>query len=467
MKNKKNKKNKAQIKNDDKLTIFEIEQGNEDLTTHSGLALIGALLSNTKIKTRLNKTMATEQKKPHISNGSVGIAYIGLLCQGKSDFDHIEPFREDNFFSIALNIKETPSSPTLRQRLDMVAKDGQWNNILLEESAELLKKTNAPLTPVYLGQKERPYLPLDIDVSPFDNSNTKKEGVSRTYKGTDGYAPIFAYLAKEGYCVNTELRQGSEHCQKGTSEFIAKSIQYARKITQMPLLLRMDSGNDSADNIQICLNENTRADFIIKRNLRKETPEGWLLLAKNNKDIYCQEREGKKVYYGSMMKYKKELNREIRVVYKITERTSGKDGQIFLIPQVEAETYWTSLPDLPHVIERLYHEHGTSEQFHSELKTDLDLERLPSGKFDTNNLVLHFGVVAYNLLRIIGQSTTQMKHVPLRKQAERRRIRTVIQNLITLASRLISHARKKKLQFGRHSPWFETFKQAYSVCLAR
>lgn len=94
MKNKKNKKNKAQIKNDDKLTIFEIEQGNEDLTTHSGLALIGALLSNTKIKTRLNKTMATEQKKPHISNGSVGIAYIGLLCQGKSDFDHIEPFRE-------------------------------------------------------------------------------------------------------------------------------------------------------------------------------------------------------------------------------------------------------------------------------------------------------------------------------------------------------------------------------------
>ena len=25
------------------------------------------------------------------------------------------------------------------------------------------------------------------------------------------------------------------------------------------------------------------------------------------------------------------------------------------------------------------------EQFHSEIKTDLDLERLPSGKFDTND----------------------------------------------------------------------------------
>ncbi|PHJ37103.1 hypothetical protein P378_18455 [Desulforamulus profundi] len=48
-------------------------------------------MANTKIKTRLNKTMAAGQKNPHISNGSVAIDYIGLLCQGKSDFDHIDP----------------------------------------------------------------------------------------------------------------------------------------------------------------------------------------------------------------------------------------------------------------------------------------------------------------------------------------------------------------------------------------
>ena len=30
--------------------------------------------------------------------------------------------------------------------------------------------------------------------------------------------------------------------------------------------------------------------------------------------------------------------------------------------------------------------HGTSEQFHSEFKTDLDIEQLPSGKFATNAL---------------------------------------------------------------------------------
>lgn len=35
------------------------------------------------------------------------------------------------------------------------------------------------------------YVPVDMDVSPFDNSQTRKEGVSRTYQGwdCDGYAP--------------------------------------------------------------------------------------------------------------------------------------------------------------------------------------------------------------------------------------------------------------------------------------
>ncbi|MEJ2326863.1 MAG: hypothetical protein P8Y25_08590 [Chromatiaceae bacterium] len=35
-----------------------------------------------------------------------------------------------------------------------------------------------------------------------------------------------------------------------------------------------------------------------------------------------------------------------------------------------------------------YAEHATSGQFHSELKPDLDIERLPPGKFTTNALLL-------------------------------------------------------------------------------
>ena len=42
-------------------------------------------------------------------------SYIGLLAQGKSDFDAIENFRGDAFFKQSMGIKLLASSPTLRQ----------------------------------------------------------------------------------------------------------------------------------------------------------------------------------------------------------------------------------------------------------------------------------------------------------------------------------------------------------------
>ena len=92
----------------------------------------------------------------------------------------------------------------------------------------------------------------------------------------------------------------------------------------------------------------------------------------------------------------------------------------------------------------------------------MGLERFPSGKFVTNQLVLHCALLAYNCLRLIGQTANRSSQMPLRKAAQRRRLRTVIQNLVYLAARLVRHARRYKLAFGRWSPWFGAFKFAYA-----
>ncbi|MEX1337360.1 hypothetical protein ABG088_03615 [Hydrogenibacillus schlegelii] len=48
-------------------------------------------------------------------------SYVGILCQGKSDFDSLETVRDDDAFLLSLNLAHVPSSPTVRQRLDQVA----------------------------------------------------------------------------------------------------------------------------------------------------------------------------------------------------------------------------------------------------------------------------------------------------------------------------------------------------------
>lgn len=442
-----------------RLIRYEFTEGDERLSSHSGLALIGALLNRTRLKERLSETVLPYCREPKISHSDIIYAVTGLMCLGKPDYDAIEPFRDNPFFTQSLGMSNCPSSATIRQRLEAVRMG--FDTILKEESARAVNSTAVNITGVSTLKGE--LIPLDIDVSPFDNSKTKKEGVSRTYKGTDGFAPIFAYVAKEGYMSNLELREGKQHCQKDTPDFLKSSIYYGKKITTKPLLLRMDSGNDSIDNIKICIEKGI--DWIIKRNLRKESLDTWLEIAKENGGSYSP-RAGKTVWRGSIYRKTAGIDTPLRIVFEVTERTIKK-GQLLLLPEIAVDTYWTSLEDDPYDVIELYHDHGTSEQYHSEIKSDMDLERLPSEDFKTNALILLIGMLAYNLLRLCGQESlredngTITKRPLYRRKAGRRRIRTVIQDLIYMACRVTHHARKVFLSFGRYAPWADTWKILY------
>lgn len=430
---------------------FQVVQGNEQLSSHSGLALAGAILHRSRIRERLDAVMLPEHPFPEISHGEVATAMIGLICLGKPDFDAIEPFRDDPFFLQSLDLNSVPSSPTLRQRLDSA--QGAFNDIILNESARVVRRLAPAITPCHGN-----LVAVDIDVSPFDNSKTKKEGVSWTYKKCDGYAPIFAYVGEEGYLANLQLRPGSDHSQKGTEVFLRRTLRNARLMSQATFLVRLDSGNDSLDNIKVCRQE--RAHYIIKRNLRLETSEEWLEIARECGQVE-EPRPGKQVWLGERYIERPEIKEPLRIVFCVTLRTMEADGQALLLPRIEVETYWTSLNDDAATVIRLYQSHGTSEQFHSELKTDLDLERLPSGKFQTNELVLLLGMVAYNLLRMIGQESLRETDAPIRKQVSRRRVRSVMQDLVYLACRLVRHTRRWTLSFGRHCPWLTTWRRVY------
>ena len=82
--------------------------------------------------------------------------------------------------------------------------------IIQDCSVAMLKNGGVQFTALDTG-----HVPLDADVFLMDNSNTRKEGVGRTYHNYDGYAPIAAYLGLEGWNLEIELRPGSQHSQEG------------------------------------------------------------------------------------------------------------------------------------------------------------------------------------------------------------------------------------------------------------
>ena len=119
------------------------------------------------------------------------------------------------------------------------------------------------------------------------------------------------------------------------------------------------------------------------------------------------------------------------------------------MPAYTLEGGWTRLTETPEQVIARYAKHGTHEPFHSEIKSDLDLERLPSGKFDCNDLILHLGLFAYNALRLIGHHGLTGELAPVRHPAKRRRLKTVLQELMYRAAQFIRKARQRILDFGR------------------
>ena len=157
------------------------------------------------------------------------------------------------------------------------------------------------------------------------------------------------------------------------------------------------------------------------------------------------------------------LDAPLRIVFRVTVRTMLKSGQMLLIPDVDVDTWWTSLDNSPEDIIRLYCEHATCEQFHSELKSDMGLERFPSGKFDTNAAIMKLAALAYNILRIIGQTALDDGHKLTRHDVRRLRAKTVINRFMFIAGHVINHARQMFLSLGRSNIWRDSFVRIFNA----
>ncbi|WP_041401458.1 IS1380 family transposase [Salinispira pacifica] len=430
---------------------YQIDTTTERIFSTGGIALVGKICERIGFATNTSALV----------HPSVPRSLIGLFCMGRTRFEEIALFRQDTLFKESFQLPYVPAKETLRLYLERIAVQPK---LLTEEvdSAVCALLQRSTLSKVYTEHQS--YLPIDVDTSPLDNSKSNKEGVSRTYKQYDGYHPIFSYVGTEGYMLNCELREGKQHCQKGTPGFLKESLERLdRSGITGPKLFRLDGGNDSQDTLaQLCGREDVF--FIVKRNLRREQREYWLSIAQSEGELSYRD-EKKAVYTGFHTgKSSTEDESAMDIIFQVTVRQIGADGNELLFPDIEVETFWTNLSDPPETVLQFYHDHGTSEQFHSELKSDMNVERLPSGKFAVNAAVLQIAMVAFNILRFIGQSALVADDYPVQTKVKRKRLRKVIDDLVRIAVKFVHHGRTVILKLWYRDPWWRCFRKLYEKC---
>jgi hypothetical protein len=296
-----------------------VKQLSYDLTPVAGVALVGHHLKRlAPVFKRIDEAMPV---RSGVSNSDILRSYLGLLVQGKSDFDAIENFRGDEFFKQALGIGLLPSSPTLRQRLDARASDFFAH---VDPLVESLLSTARP----DLGVLPCGWLPLDVDTFAMDNGGTAKEHVGRTYAGVDGYCPLASYLGSNGFCLELSLRPGVQHSVAETEYNFERVIPMAQRLSaagpKAPILVRMDSGFDAAALMKGIEAHNgsglPQVDFLIKWNPRKTDAALWSQwLDVIDESQWQHPREGKRVVVWEEDIEIEGIERPVRRVFRLTE----------------------------------------------------------------------------------------------------------------------------------------------------
>ena len=443
--------------------MLKLMQGSEEINSNGGFSFVKKQLDGNAHMKDWDAALPAAPNSCYSTSAIVRSA-IGLMTAGNSSYADIQKFRSDFLFCRIVG-GAAPSQETLRQRLDALAEE-DWQDILDANVSDQLSR--AQLTRIDVeGEK---LIPLDIDVSVFEDTASHKEGVSATYRKVNGYAPIFCYAGREGFMVANELRPGSQHSENGAVEFLKRCIAIMLRAGYKAneLLVRVDSGHDSSDFIKAL--EELEVKYLVKRNLRTESPEQ-LLDSIRFYETPEQVRPGKTIYRGvrSDKRPAKFPDYQGFVVVEAIERTALANGQVLLIPSVELSSWWTNLPYSVRQCVALYRDHGTSEQFHSELKSDMGIELLPSGNLKTNALVLGLATMAFNCLRFIGQAALEIALPPTDNEEKepaqvRYRLRTVLLDFIKVGCKIVRHANQLFQKFGKNCYNFFIMKEIYAKC---
>ena len=222
------------------MTKFKLETTDELIGSNSGIVLAGAILTGEDFKNQINLSLGHQTKfsVDHFTDYEIIKSYIGLLCLGKMSFESIDQFHSDEIFKHSLDLVKLPSKETLRQRIEKIS--AKLNSGLRIFTSSFIDRF-ADLEFI----SDTDYVPIDFDVTPFDNSNSSKEGVTWTYKKFMGFAPMMTYIGGTGYMLNNEFREGSAHSNcAGTAEFVKQCLDLAQEISiDEKYLLRFDSGN--------------------------------------------------------------------------------------------------------------------------------------------------------------------------------------------------------------------------------
>jgi DDE family transposase len=401
----------------------------QQLTSFSGLVLFQALFARLDFRTRLQQCFGQLQPSHAYGFALVVFSLVVHILLGYRHLRDSRFYNDDPIVLRLLQLRRLPHVATVSRVLTQITRT------MIDQLRHLLRS----LVLQRLAGLGLHRITLDFDGSVLGTNRWAEGtavGFNRKKKGQRSYYPLFCTVAQTGQVLDFLFRSGNVHDSHGAYEFILACIQEIRAaLPGVHLEVRMDSAFFS-DAIVGPLNR-LGVDFTISVPFErfpqlKEIIERRRIWWRVNAAVSYFEPEWKPQSW----------NRRFRVLVVRTDTPvrSHEPVQLDLfIPfdySYQFQVVVTNKTISARHVVAFHHGRGAQEGVFAELKSQGQMDYIPTKTLLGNQTYLLAAVLAHNLNRELQMQVSE----PQRKTTEKRATLWAFEKLATLRQRLIQRA---------------------------
>ena len=409
--------------------IPDIHFEDQKLTSFAGLVLFQSLFSRLGLKTQLTHCFRHLGVSPIFGHGLVVLLLIVHLLIGYRRLQDLRYYQDDPMVRRLLGITRLPDVATVSRTL--AGMDAR--------SVENLRQLNRQLVLERLSHLALARITLDFDGSVIATGRFAEGtavGFNRKKKGQRSYYPLFCTVAQTGQVLDMWHRPGNVHDSNGAKAFIEDCIREIRTILpQCTIELRMDAAFFS--DALVSMLESERVEFTISVPFErfvalKAVVEGrkrWRYL------------NGQWSFFETQWKHQSWDRRHRFVCIRQRNRKQHKEPvQLNLfIPYEYGYDFKVIITNKKLSAKKVltYHNgRGAQEGLFAELKSQTQMDYVPTRNRAGNQVYLISAMLAHNLNREMQMRSTQKE----RGTTERRMPLWRFEQLGTLRRKLIQRA---------------------------
>ena len=413
-----------------KLPVLSFED--QQLTSFSGLVIFQVLFTRLQLKRRLSGCFQHLHVTPIFGHGVMVLLLVVHLLLGYRELRDIRYYQDDPLVRRILGLTRLPDASTLSRAL--ASTDAA--------SAQQLRRLCRQLVLERLARLGLKRITVDFDGSVLSTGRFAEGaavGFNRKKKGQRSYYPLFCTLAQTGQILDVWHRPGNVHDSNGAQAFILECIREIRALAPQTIIeTRMDSAFFSDEIVRLLEAESVQYSISVPferfaklKHLIEARRQWW----RHNSRV---------AYFEKQWKPAKWTRRARFVFVRQRNKVQSKEPvQLDLFAPFawgyDFKVIVTNKRIRAGKLLAFHNGRGSQEGVFAELKTDSQLEYVPTRTLSGNQIYLLCAVLAHNLSRELQMETMVKQRATTAKRTQLwafERLDTLRRKLIQRAGRL-------------------------------